>query len=155
MQEALAQTVLFPRTLPPTYQHTVGHNRCHFGTSCILPRRADPGSGCSSTPPPGGCGEESQVREARPSLRPYCTLGQSRHQEAPGDQAEAPVHQGKPFPETPISQHQALAPAVSDPPPQFSSVAQSCLTVCDTIDCSTPGFPVHHQLPELAQTHVH
>ena len=31
----------------------------------------------------------------------------------------------------------------------------SCLTVCDLMDCSTPGFPVHHQLPELAQTHVH
>ena len=38
---------------------------------------------------------------------------------------------------------------------QFSSVAQLCLTLCDPIDCSTSGFPVHHQLPELAQTHVH
>ena len=38
---------------------------------------------------------------------------------------------------------------------QFSSVAQSCLTVCDPVDCSMPGFPVHHQLPELAETHVH
>ena len=38
---------------------------------------------------------------------------------------------------------------------QFSSVAQSCLTLWDPMDCSTPGFPVHHQLPELAQTHVH
>ena len=38
---------------------------------------------------------------------------------------------------------------------QFSSVAQSCLTFCDPMDCSTPGFPVHHQLPELAQIHVH
>ena len=37
----------------------------------------------------------------------------------------------------------------------FSSVAQSCLTLCDPMDYSTPGFPVHHQLPELAQTHVH
>ena len=35
-----------------------------------------------------------------------------------------------------------------------SSVAQSCLTLCDPMDCSTPGFPVRHQLPELAQTHV-
>ena len=32
---------------------------------------------------------------------------------------------------------------------QFSSVAQSCLTLCNFMDCSTPGFPVHHQLPEL------
>ena len=38
---------------------------------------------------------------------------------------------------------------------QFSSVAQSCLTLCDPIGCSTPGFPVHHQTLELAQTHVH
>ena len=37
----------------------------------------------------------------------------------------------------------------------FSSVTQSCPTLCDPMDCSTPGFPVHHQLPELAQTHVH
>ena len=36
----------------------------------------------------------------------------------------------------------------------FSSVAQSCPTFYDPMDCSTPGFSVHHQLPELAQTHV-
>ena len=36
----------------------------------------------------------------------------------------------------------------------FSSVVQSCLTLCDPVDCSTPGFPVHHQLPELAQMQV-
>ena len=38
---------------------------------------------------------------------------------------------------------------------QFSSAAQSCPTLCGPMDCSTPGFPVHHQLPELAQIHVH
>ena len=38
---------------------------------------------------------------------------------------------------------------------QFSSVAQSCLTLCNPMVCSTPGFPVHHQLLELAKTHVH
>ena len=37
---------------------------------------------------------------------------------------------------------------------QFSSVAQSCPTLHDPMDCSTPGLPVHHQLPELTQTHV-
>ena len=41
------------------------------------------------------------------------------------------------------------------PGESVSSVAQSCPTLCDPMDCSTPGFPVHHQLPELAQTHVH
>jgi len=39
--------------------------------------------------------------------------------------------------------------------PLFSSVTQSGTTLCDPMDCSTPGLPVHHQLPELAQTHVH
>ena len=34
-------------------------------------------------------------------------------------------------------------------------VTQSCLTLCNSVDCSTPGFPVHHQLLELAQTHVY
>src|SRR5574341_381009 len=38
---------------------------------------------------------------------------------------------------------------------QFSSVAQSCPTLSDPINCSTPGLPVHHQLPEFTQTHVH
>ena len=37
----------------------------------------------------------------------------------------------------------------------FSSVTQSCPTLCDPMDCSMTGFPVHHQLPELTQTHVH
>ena len=38
---------------------------------------------------------------------------------------------------------------------QFSSVAQSCPTLCDAMNCSTPGLPVHHQLPEFTQTHFH
>ena len=38
---------------------------------------------------------------------------------------------------------------------QFSSVAQSCPTLCDLMDCNTPGLPVHHQLPECIQTHLH
>ena len=38
---------------------------------------------------------------------------------------------------------------------QFSLVTQSCPTLCDPMDCSTPVFPVHHQLLELTQTHIH
>ena len=38
---------------------------------------------------------------------------------------------------------------------QFSSVAQSCPTLCDPMNHSMPGLPVHHQLPEFTQTHVH
>ena len=38
---------------------------------------------------------------------------------------------------------------------QFSSVAQLCPTLCDPMNCSTPGLPVYHQLPEFTQTHIH
>ena len=38
---------------------------------------------------------------------------------------------------------------------QFSSVPQLCPTLCDPMNCSTPGLPVHHQLPEFTQIHVH
>ena len=38
---------------------------------------------------------------------------------------------------------------------RISAVAQSCPTLCNPMDCSTPGFPVHHQLLKLTQTHVH
>ena len=38
---------------------------------------------------------------------------------------------------------------------QFSSVTQSCPTLCDPMNCSMPGLPVHHQIPEFNQTHVH
>ena len=48
-----------------------------------------------------------------------------------------------------------FASQISPPSVQFSSVTQSCPTLCNPMDCSMPGFPVHHQLPELTQTHVH
>ena len=52
--------------------------------------------------------------------------------------------------------HLLLIPEVKNPLMKFiSSVARSCLVLCDPMDCSTPGLPVHHQLPELAQSHVH
>ena len=38
---------------------------------------------------------------------------------------------------------------------QFNSVTQSCPTLCDPMNHSTPGLPVHHQLPEITQTHIH
>ena len=44
---------------------------------------------------------------------------------------------------------------VAWPSEMFSSVTQLCPTLCNDMSPSTPGFPVHHQLPELAQTHVH
>ena len=47
-----------------------------------------------------------------------------------------------------------LGVVVLDSRVQFSSVVQSCPTLCDPMDCSTPVFPVYHQLPEFTQTHV-
>ena len=90
----------------------------------------------------------------------------------PGAQGEAPHHVAKaasgasfapgfrqtntpaptPLPPCPLRvTHQSSGAASIH---QSSSVAQSCPTSCDPMDCSTPGLPVRHQLPELAQTHV-
>ena len=49
--------------------------------------------------------------------------------------------------------HPPLSPSCSSV--QFSSVAQSCPTLCDPMDCSMPGLPVYYQLPEFTQTHTH
>ena len=70
-------------------------------------------------------------------------------------------HRTPPFtnPSSPFPVEEAPTSSMERHPPfsmywvQFNSVAQSCLTLCDPMDCSTPGLPVHHQL--LAQTHVH
>ena len=51
--------------------------------------------------------------------------------------------------------HFVTSPLFLQLTPQFSSVAQSCPTLCNPMDCSRPGFPVHHQLPEFTQAHVH
>ena len=48
-----------------------------------------------------------------------------------------------------------LPPSIFPESVQFSSVAQSCLTLCDPMNRSTPGLPVDHHLPEFTQTHVH
>ena len=53
-----------------------------------------------------------------------------------------------------ISSPIILLPLLSSPV-QFSSVTQSCPTLCNPMNRSTPGLPVHHQLPEFTQTHVH
>ena len=45
--------------------------------------------------------------------------------------------------------------SIERPRVQFSSVTQSCPTLCDPMNCSMPGLPVHHQLPESIQTHFH
>ena len=56
-----------------------------------------------------------------------------------------------------VSEHQkkAMKWAIRKVTISVSSVAQSCLTLWDPTDCSMPGVPVHHQLPEFTQTHVH
>ena len=55
----------------------------------------------------------------------------------------------------PHSCHLSGAQELFKPSVQFNSVAQSCPTLCDPVNRSTPGLPVHHQLPEFTQTHVH
>ena len=53
-----------------------------------------------------------------------------------------------------ICQGCILSPCLFNLYAEFSSVAQSCQTLCDPMNCSTPALPVHHQLPEFTQTHV-
>ena len=59
------------------------------------------------------------------------------------------------LPKCPYPLPQNLTPFCSYSSVQFSSVTQSCLTLCNPMDCSTLGLPVHHQLQESTQTHVH
>ena len=54
-----------------------------------------------------------------------------------------------------IKRHLLLGRKVMTNLVQFSSVAQSCPTLCDPMSCSMPALPVHHQFPEFTQTHVH
>ena len=58
---------------------------------------------------------------------------------------------------SPMIKIRILEPAlwILDKSLQFSSVAQSCLTLCDPMNCSTPGLPVHHQLPEFTHSYAH
>ena len=81
------------------------------------------------------------------SLSPVLTLWNPMDCSPPG----CPVHGDSPGKNTGGGCHVLLQMRNT----QFSLVAQSCLTLCDLRDCSTTGFPVHHQLSELAQTYVH
>ena len=54
-----------------------------------------------------------------------------------------------------VTQHSVMCPVGFHSSAQFSSVSQSCPTLCDPMDHSSSGLPVHHQLPEFTQTHVH
>ena len=65
----------------------------------------------------------------------------------PGFEPVSPVLAGEFFTAEPPWKHQNMH--------QFSSVAQSCATLCDPRNRSMPGLPVHHQLPEFTQSHVH
>ena len=74
----------------------------------------------------------------------------NRYQQRKEERTPPPMasHKGAPIPSA--STYQIIRELV-----QFSSVTQSCSTLCDPMDCSMPGLPVHHQLLEFTQTHVH
>ena len=63
------------------------------------------------------------------------------------------IFQSLSFTDPPPCPHQELSEQFSSV--QFSSIAQSCPTLCNPMNCSTPGLLVHYQLPESTQTHVH
>ena len=71
----------------------------------------------------------------------------TRHLPASGIKHRSPALQVDSLPSEPSGRPQNYL--------QFNSVTQSCPTLCDSMNHSTPGFPVHQQLPEFTQTHVH
>ena len=97
-----------------------------------------------------------------PFLKPTLSPGDARSRSAgcraavPGSTGAtkgscgAPLRLAAPEPHLVVGRSEGSGKKVS-----FSSVAQSCPTLCDLRDCGMPGFSVHHQLSELAQTHVH
>ena len=64
------------------------------------------------------------------------------------------IIEGSPLPLVMLAQ-QTVTMTLAQASVQFSSVAQSCLTLCDPMNCSTSGLPVHQQLLEFTQTHAH
>ena len=80
-------------------------------------------------------------------IKTECRVDNSFLTYASGDSASLVLHDNNPRAATQLP--------VLENKVQFSSVAQSCLTLCDPMNCSTPGLPVHHQLPEFTQIHVH
>ena len=107
---------------------------------------------------PGLC----SVTQQYPTLRPYdCSLPGS----LPTGCSRQEHWNGLPFPPPGNPPYLGIEPASPELAGEFfttwaswegfSSVVQSCPNLCDPMDCSTPGFPVLHQFPELTQTHVH
>ena len=90
--------------------------------------------------------EEGMATDSR---TPVCLLRESPWTEEPGGLQPLGHKELDTTEWLNIAQHKL------DVPVQFSSVTQSCLTLCSPMDCSTPGLPVHQQLPEFTQTHVH
>ena len=80
------------------------------------------------------------------------TQGRNPHEKGGGDWSDAVTSQRIP---KMAGNHQKLGKDREGFPSSVSSVAQSCPALCDPMGCSMPGFPVHHQLPEPTQTHVH
>ena len=93
-------------------------------------------------------GQEDSLKEAwKPT--PVLLPGESHGQRNPAGYSP----QG--HKESDTTEANENARILTDMSVQFSSVAQSCPILCDPMNCSTPGLPVHHQLPESTRTHVH
>ena len=120
---------------------------CVFSVTSIMSDSLDP-MDCS---PPGS--SVHGILQAR--ILEWVAMPSSRGSSPPRDQTCISCTAGEFFNHWATWEAQKEVMANKFSSVQFSSVAQSCLTLCDPMNCSTPGLPVHHQLPELTQTHVH
>ena len=141
-----------PSWPPATFTWHLTAITCHFQnwthhlSPSTLASFSSLSQGITITPHPPGC-STGNLGGIMPLLSPSPTTGHQTHTEF----------------STEIPSLTRLYPGSSESSPwsglnvgpQFSSVAQLCLTLCDPMACSPPGLPVHHQLPEFTQTHVH
>ena len=84
----------------------------------------------------------------------YCRCKSHTHTHTP-DENEREIQRKQKLKDMSFEQWGSISRSIFTNSVQFSSVAQSCPTLCDSMNHSTPGLLVHHQLPKITQTHVH
>ena len=120
---------------------------CVFSVTSVMSDSLDP-MDCS--PPVSSVHRILQAR-----ILEWVAMPSSRGSSPPRDQTSISCTAGEFFNHWATWEAQKEVMANKFSSVQFSSVAQLCPTLCDPMNCSTPGLPVHHQLPEFTQTHVH
>ena len=143
-------------TVKPTHygsHHAVMVNLCSVVKSCPVTKSFPVSKSCPTPCNPMGCSLPGSSVHGIPQARTleWVAMPSSRESSDPGIEVMSPAAPELQADSLPLSHWGSPTNMFSSV--QFSSVAQSCLTLCDPMNCSTPGLPVHHHLPEVTQTH--